>query len=300
MDMRQLQYFISVAETLNFTKAAKQHYIAQQAISQQIAALEKKLGVQLFYRNNRSVQLTPAGKVFYKEIKIITARLEDAINKALRAASSFEGTLKVGFLGPNEKWFLPELIRKFRNSYPNIDLTMTQGNLEKLRESIQQGLLDIAFNFSLCMDPASGITWKTINRDPICVILYRDHPLANEPRIRLASLANDSFVAIDRREAPFAFDAMVRQCLNSGFSPKIVSQSRSFETVLFMVEAETGIALVPRCFEIYTNDKLRFIELEGETETVELVVAWLKDNPNPAIPLFLKALEEHLNRAKEN
>lgn len=295
MDIRQLCYFISVAENLNFTKAAKQHFIAQTSISQQIMALEQQLGTKLFHRNNRSVQLTAAGKVFYNEAKIIVARSEEAINKTLRAASGFEGTLKIGFLGPNEKWFLPELIRYFRRTYPTIDLTLTQNNMEKLREALEQGLLDVAFNFTLGIDTTSGITWKTIYRDPICIIVYRDHPLASEPRIRLSDLSNESFIAIDRREAPFAFDAMIQECVNSGFSPNIVVQSRSFETILFMVEAEIGIALVPRCFEMYTNKNLRFIELEGENEYVELVVAWLKDNLNPAIPLFIKALEDRTN-----
>lgn len=295
MDIRQLGYFISVAENLNFTKAAKQHFIAQTSISQQIMALEQHVGAKLFHRNNRLVQLTAAGKVFYNEAKIIVARSEEAINKTLQAVSGFEGTLKIGFLGPNEKWFLPELIRYFRRTYPTIDLTLTQNNMEKLREALEQGLMDVAFNFTLGIDTTSGITWKTIYKDPICILIYRDHPLANEPRIRLSDLSNESFIAIDRREAPFAFDAMIQECVNSGFSPNIVVQSRSFETILFMVEAEMGIALVPRCFEMYTNKNLRFIELEGEQEYVELVVAWMKNNLNPAIPLFIKALEDRTN-----
>lgn len=300
MDMRQLNYFISVAEHLNFTKAAEHHYIAQTAISQQIQALEQHLGVKLFLRNNRLVQLTPAGKVFYKEAKLMVARSEEAISKTRRAALGNEGTLKIGFQGPNEKRFLPALIRTFKHMYPNIDLSFIQNNPEKLREALAHGLLDLAFTSVLGLEQTPGVVWNTFSKDPICAIIYRDHPLANEKSIRRSSLANESFVAIDRREAPFARDAMIRDCVNCGFSPNIVAECLSFESLLLLVEAEVGIALMRRGLEAYANNSLRFIELEGENEYNELVIAWMEDNLNPTIPLFLQALENQLHPSTDN
>ncbi len=294
MDIRQLNYFISVAEHLNFTKAAEHHYVAQTAISQQIQALEQLLGVKLFIRNNRSVQLTPAGKVFYKEAKLMVARSEEAITKTRRAASGFEGTLRIGFQGPNEKRFLPALIRTFKHTHPNIDLSFMQNNPEKLREALTHGLLDLDFTSSFGLEQTPGVIWKTMFRDPLCAIVYRDHPLANEQRIPRSAFANDSFVVMDSKEAPFAHDAMIQDCLNCGFSPKVVAECQSFESLLLLVEAEVGIALMRRGLETYANN-LRFIELEGKNEYNELVVAWMQDNHNPTIPLFVRALEEQLH-----
>ena len=294
MDIRQLNYFISVADHLNFTKAAQHHFIAQTAISQQVMALEQQLDVKLFYRNNRSVQLTPAGKIFYREAKLIVARSQEAIKKTQQAASGFEGTLKIGFMGPYEKRFLPELIRNFRRTYPTIDLTISLDNIETLREAVEHGLLDIAFNISKGIEKTPGLTWKSLHRDQLCVIMYRDHPFANEPKIRRSALAHESFVAIDRKEASGPFDAMIQECVDSGFSPTIVGQARHIESVIFMVEAEIGIALLPRCYELYDYN-VRFIELEGENEFIEFGVVWMKDNLNPAIPLFLKALEDQMS-----
>ncbi|MBS4024689.1 MAG: LysR family transcriptional regulator [Clostridia bacterium] len=292
MEIRQLQYFISVAEHLNFTKAASDHYIAQAAISQQIMSLEQQLGVKLFVRNNRSVELTSAGKVLYKEAKVIIAKSNEAIRKTKRAASGFEGTLKVGILGTNEKNFLPQLIRNFRLAFPAIDITIIQDNAEALRENINNGLLDVAFSpvYGITTDP--DISYKTVYQDPFCAVVYRDHPLSNETRISRSALANEAFIFIDRKEAPAGYDALIEDCIKSGFSPNITCHVRIVETILLMVEAEMGIAVLPRCFEIYKNDNLRFIELEGEDEYFELVVSWLKANINPTIPLFLTAIEE--------
>lgn len=292
MDIRQLNYFISVAEHLSFTKAARHHYIAQTAISQRIMALEQLLGVKLFSRNNRSVRLTPAGKVFYKEAKLIVARSEEAINKTRIAASGLDGNLKIGFMAPYEKMFLPELIRNFRRNYPGISLTFDQANFERLREALEQELLDIAFIPSFGIENIPGLVWKTLFMEPKCAVLYQSHPLAKEQKIRRTALANEPFVAIDQREAPFAFDAMIQDCVRSGFSPKIVEQSRLLAMVLFLVEAEIGITLLPRCYKVYAGNNLRFIELEGESEYHEYVVAWMRDNHNPAIPLYLKAIDD--------
>lgn len=292
MNIKQLHYFISVAEYLNFTKAAQHCFIAQTAISQHIMTLEKELGVTLFYRNNRTVQLTPAGKIFYNEVKLIVANLEKAIDKTQQANTSYEGTLAIGIMGPNEKKFLSELIRSFRHMYPNINLKIIQGCADKLQEAVLDGVLDMCFNLSFGIEKFPSLSWKKVYSDPICAIVHRDHPLANETRIRRSALANDSFVFYEHNETPFG-KAMIQDCLNSGFIPNIIMSAPSTETLLLLINAEIGISVLPRCFETYANDNLRFVELEGEA--VELIIEWLQNNPNPSIPLFLIALQDRIN-----
>jgi len=291
MDIRQLKYFISVAEYLNFTKAAKHHYIAQTAMSQQIRVLEQQLGVDLFVRNNRSVQLTPAGTIFLREAKLIVAIAEEAIKKSRNAACGFVGNLKIGFLGPNEKRFLPEIIRTFRDKYPNINLTFTQGNMDMLHRDLERNLLDVAFTMAFSLDQNPGFAWKTLNSDPICVILHRDHPLASQVTINLSALAYEPFVAMDYQEYPGAVERMVKFCMdNGGFTPHIVSQQRNLETLLLLIEAGVGITLLPLFFETYVNPSLRFIKLDGASDFVHSAIAWRKDYNNPSIPLFLEML----------
>lgn len=293
MDIRQFQYFISVAKHLNFTKAAKEHFIAQTAMSQQIMSIEKKLDVQLFIRSNRSVQLTPAGSVFLREAKLMVSIAEEAIRKTQHAACGFVGSLKVGFLGPNEKRFLPELIRKFRHNYPNINLTFIQNSTETINSSLERGLLDIAFTESYNLEQIPNIEYKVICSHPICIVLHREHPLASEATINLASLVHESFVAIDSQEYHGAFERMVDFCITKGgFPPQIVSQHRHPETVLLMIEAGVGLALLPHYFfNAYVNPNLKFIELSGDGDLVHSIVAWGKDHNNPSVPLFLKEID---------
>ncbi|MBP2650369.1 MAG: transcriptional regulator AlsR family [Firmicutes bacterium] len=290
MYSRQLDYFISVAEYLSFTKAAQHHFMAQTAMSQQIRVLENKIGVDLFIRNNRSVQLTPAGRIFLQETKRIIAISEEAIKKAQLAASGFVGSLKIGFLGPNEKRFLPDLIKNFRHDYPNIILSFKQGNAETIRSDLEHGLLDIAFTMAFDLDQTPGLVWETLYCDPICVILHRDHPLANETKISPSALAHEPFVAMEHREYPGAVERMIQFCIARGFTPNIVSTNTYLETVLLMVEAGIGVTLLPRFFDSYTNDNIRFIDLAGDPDYVYSVACWKKNYCNPSIPIFLKEL----------
>lgn len=291
VDIRQLNYFISVANNLNFTKAAEQHFISQTAMSQQILALEEGLGVKLFIRNNRNVRLTPAGKVFYKEAKLIVARYNEAVKRTLSTASGFEGNLRVGFIGVHEKGFLPKLIRSFHHKYPAIELTIIQNNNEKLYKDLEQGLIDMTFNLKFNMENYPNVDWKSIRKDPICAIVYRDHPLAKNHTISRSALRYEPFVVLKREESPYGYDNMVEDCLSSGFSPNIVHRAGSIETMLLMVEAEMGIAMFPKTAEVYGNENLRYINLE-ENKTIELIIAWIKENDNPSIPLFLDILED--------
>jgi len=292
IDIRQLQYFISVAEYLNFTQAAQHHFIAQTAMSQQIQAIEKQLGVKLFIRNTRSVQLTPAGAIFLREAKLMVVIAAEAVKKTQQAACGVVGSLKIGFLGPNEKRFLPELIRKFHHDYPMIDLTFTQDNTETINAYLDRGLLDVAFTEYYNLQKTPNFQWKTICSDPICAILHRDHPLANDGKIDLSALTHEPFVAIDSQEYHGAYERMVEFCITKGgFKPKIISQHRHPETIMLMIEAGMGITLLPHYFfSSYVTPNLRFVELAGEGEFVHSMVAWKQDYKNPSIPLFLKEL----------
>lgn len=124
MDMRPLRYFIAVAEHLNFTEAAKQLFVAQPAVSQQVAYLEKKLGVKLFHRTKHSVQLTNAGTVFLKDAKEIIKKLDESFENAQQADKGVIGTINIGLLSVPVRDFLPPLIRKFRHKYPNVNIRL--------------------------------------------------------------------------------------------------------------------------------------------------------------------------------
>lgn len=291
MDMRQLRYFIAVAENLNFTEAAKQLFVAQSAVSQQIADFESKLDVQLFIRNKRSVKLTNAGTVLLEEAINLVKKYEEAIKKTRQADLGIVGNLNVGFLGYTEKNFLPYLIRQFSRNYPKIDLQLDQFNHGMLIDALNNDELDIGFTLSFGINKISSLKRKNILTEPISIVLYCDHPLAHKSSINISDLRDERFIVLNREESPQGFNQTLLICANNGFSPNIVSEPRLLSTALMLVDAGMGIAILPKSLKLHSSHSLCFVDIQGESDKHELVVAWKKDNINPTVSLFLKELE---------
>ncbi len=293
LDMRKLSYFVSVAENLSFTKAATEHFIAQTAISQQIISLENQLGLRLFERNNRSVLLTPAGKVFLKDAKVLLSKSAEAIDRAQRAAKGIEGSISIGYNGPIERKFLPQLIRMYSNTYPAVGYSIVQDTVKNLKEGLNHGELDISFNIICDVIDSPALEWKKLHRYPYCAFMAKDHPLAREKSIDITRLAKEPIISLESFLLPGAYTALLQYYADHGFSPKIVRYAASLDTMFLFVEAGIGIAVLQNCFDFLASDNISMVTLENEFDSFDLVVAWRKDNPNPAVPLFIKMIEDH-------
>jgi DNA-binding transcriptional LysR family regulator len=291
MDIRQLKYFAAVAEHLNFTEASRQMFVAQSAVSQQIAELEKQLGVKLFQRNKRSVRLTSAGLVLQKEAAFLISRFEEAEEKTKQADSGILGTLRIGFLGYTERMFLPALIRSFRKQYPQIDLQLEQYHHGVLIEKLNNEELDIGFTLAFGVESISSLKRRVVYHETISVVMHDAHPMANIKNLKLIDLANEPFIVLNRRESPQGYHQTLLICSNHGFTPNIVHEPRLMQTVLLLVDAGMGIAILPKSAQLQASSNLRFIDLDEAEEAYELVAAWNKNSSNPSITLFLKELE---------
>jgi DNA-binding transcriptional LysR family regulator len=296
MDIRQLRYFITVAEYLNFTKAANQLYVAQSAISHQIADLEQQLGVKLFIRNKRSVQLTPAGSVFLKEAIEIVEKTSGAIEKAKQTDAGVIGSLSIGFLSVHVRRFLPNVIKQFRETHPNVELFLNHLPSKMLKEALEEGEIDIALTLPAGLDRIEEIEIQSVTREPYCIVMHKNHPLSGHKKIKLSELAKEPFIIHNRHASPVgSYDFIVHLCEQSGFTPRIVSQPRFVDTVPILVESEIGISILPKSFEVVSSPSLRFVEIDGTVDSdCELVLAWKKNNLNPSIQLFLDVLEKEI------
>ena len=143
MNLRQLEYFVSVAETLSFTRTAEKFFISQTAVTQQIKTLEGNIDVKLFKRTKRHVELTPAGSVFLSEAKAILNRTQDAIVKAQRAATGFTGNLNLGIVEGYDNPDLPEILRSFKAGYPNVSLSIVERDTSSLYSQLLDNTLDV-------------------------------------------------------------------------------------------------------------------------------------------------------------
>jgi len=290
MEIRQLKYFLAVAEHLNFTEASRQLYVAQSAVSQQVAELEKELSVKLFWRNKRTVRLTSAGEVLLKEAVFLLSRMEEAAEKTRQADSGLIGRLRIGFLGYTERVILPPLVRRFRLQYPQIQLELDQYPHGELIERLNNEELDIGFTFSFGVESIESLDRICVHHETMSVVLQEDHPLANATVINLADLATAPFVVLNRRESPQGFHQTLQICSNYGFSPNIVHEPKLLQTVLMLVDAGMGIAVLPTSARLQASKSLRFIQLDENQGSHELVATWKKKTANPSIDLFLEEL----------
>ena len=290
MEIQLLREFICLAEHLNFSTAAKRLFIAQPVLSRHIADLEHDLGVQLFARNKQTVRLTPIGLVVLAEAQVMLAHYEEGIQKIRLATAGFAGQLKIGFLGAPIKNFFPELISRFRSTYPHVDLQLNQLNLGALAHALKHGDIDIGFTLSFDLTNMTGLCWKTIYSDSLAVVLRYDHPAASQNKIMLSSLSHEDFVIFSPDESPSLHRQILALCSANGFSPNIVKLSSFPENALLMVESGIGAAILPRHIEVYASPELRFLDIDSDGTDFDMVVAWHETHSNPIIPLFLQEL----------
>jgi len=295
MNLRQLEYFVSVAETLSFTKTSEIFFISQTAVTQQIKALEKQLDVTLLNRTKRHVELTPAGSVFLSEAKAILTRTENAIKRAQKTATGFSGVLNLGIIEGYEEPKIPDIIRSFRNRYPNISLSVSEGTVGTLYNSLIDQELDVVLNVNPhhARLEKHDISYKTIAYYHLVAHLPSAHPLAFRNELDLAELKNDTFIFTGTKQEQDDFghyDSTLEHFVRTGFSPNVIQTSDSFRITALMVAANIGVAIMPS-FALASSPTLTnshvAIPLNDKADKIEVVAARHNQNSNPTIKKFL-------------
>ena len=292
MNIRYLQYFVTVAKYLNFTKAAKHLYIAQSGLSQSISTLEKALGFPLFIRDTRSVQLTEAGAVFLKDVKELLWKYEQAVQKAYHINAGYSAHLSIGFLPALGKKYMPQYVSHFQQKYPYIQLELQQFTLAPLNQGLQSGDLDIGFTRSFDLMNNPDIAIKKINTDRTSIVLRKDHPLCKENKVDLSTLTRESFIILSQKAAPGWFNKVIEICSCRGLTPKIIASPPQMDSVFALVAAGMGVSIVPSSDKTHDIPCLHFIDLEGDDTQLDVVVAWNNSNDNSCVPLFISELGE--------
>ena len=291
MNIRQLEYFVAIAEQLSFTKAAQQFYISQTAVTQQIKALEQELGVSLFVRNNRHVKLTPAGKTFLEDTRAILRRTRDAVDRAKQANTVFTGKLNIGYIKGFEKTSFSDLLSDFHIRYPNISFTLTRENVSELYDGILNGSLDVIINLKYSMDDLKNIDYRLVRNYPLLAVMPNSHPLSHRASIHRSELKNYPLVDIKKNDSRYGEKATITKAFtDAGFLPNIQYVSDDIETSILAVAAGLGYAMLPGYITdaLTLKNKVVAIPLEGEEKRMNVIVGWNKSNDNPALPRFLQ------------
>lgn len=293
IELRHLRYFLAVAETLHFTRAAKQLHIAQPALSQQIRRLETLLGHPLFVRTTRGVQMTDAGTLLAQRARATLARVDDDLAQVRRVGRGEEGTLSVGFSGSVMFTELPAAIRRFRKRYPKVELQLREMWTSAQVEALRDGALDLGFLRD--GEGSEGLTTSTLLRERYIAVLPESHALAAKKTLRVADLRDEPFVLFARHMGPLAFDRTVACCERAGFRPNIVQLTPQFPTLFRLVAAGIGVSLAPACMTQLIVPGTVYREVASASRTsIDLAM-----RPGLASPLaenFLRIVRQHLGK----
>ncbi len=291
MTSNQLKYFVTAAETLSFTEAGKRHFISQTAITQHIQSLEEQLGVKLFVREKKRVQLTPAGEIFYMEAKAILERTRLAVDRARNAADGISGSLRIGYVKGQGFSLISPLIRKFYLQNPSVIFSLfRQAHLDLLM-NLEQNRLDFVFNIAYGDTDLSGFSFKKISSDRLYAVLPPGHPYAQLSSIRRYDLRSEPFLLTKYYDDPAAKsygNIIPDKFGESGFIPKVDSRSSDAETLMILVSAGIGITILPESIvrTLGPSTDLSIIPLEGEHEHVDVLAIWKPDSANPVTQVF--------------
>lgn len=298
MELRHLRYFTAVVQWKGYREASRRIRVAQPAISQTVADLEAELGLKLFSRTKRVVQLTPEGEVFYAETVRTLAQAESAIDAAKRAAKGEIGKLSIGFLGSATYTFLSELVRKYKAQHAGVRLTLHELTPLQQEAAFEKGLIDVGFTRTLTAEQGKTLSSRCLYSDPMMAVLPVSRQVKTK-RVHIADLAKESFVLFHREGSPSLFDTITRMCNDAGFSPRVEDEPNMMQTVLSLVEAEQGVSIVPACVRKLRSDGVRFYRTQPDEVRVELVAAWKKGTPPVVLRAFLDLIDANALRIRK-
>jgi len=300
MELRHLRYFTAVVECQGYREASRRLHITQPSISQAVSDLEDELGLKLFSRTGRNARLRPEGEMFYADAVRILQQAETAILTAKRAAQGKVGRLSIGFIGSATLSFLPDLIRRYKLEYPNVKLALHDLYPVELDQACDRGEIDIAITRNLSLERNKNRQLRVLLRDPLVAVFPQSRKLKlKNKKIRLADLANERFILFHRKGAPAVFDTIVGACRSHGFSPQVENEPNSMQTILSLVEADEGVAIVPASTSNLRSNGVQFVRLEPDLY-LDLIAVWPLGEPSAVLHTFLDFLSANTDaiRAK--
>ncbi len=288
IDIRQMRYFVVLAETLHFGRAAERLHLSQPPLSRQIAALENELGVRLLERHSRQAALTPAGRRFLQDARAVLAAFDQACRNAQLADRGELGELSIGFMMHAAYTVLPNLTRRYMAAYPQVHVRLREVIPSALADALLSGGYDAGIMFY--PGPIAGLETRPIYREALCLAVHPDHRIAAHHLVHARDLDGEPLIAAPAEVAPTLREAIVAYCRSGGFVPTVRLETQLQQTIVSLVGENLGVALVPESMRKLGVADVAFRDLEG-APVIEHVIAWRPGNLNPALWRFLEAAE---------
>ncbi|CAG9177486.1 LysR family transcriptional regulator [Cupriavidus respiraculi] len=305
MDLRQLRYFVTVAEELHFGRAAQRLAMTQPPLSQQIQALEEEIGVRLFARTRRSVALTPAGRQWLPEVRRVLADAAALPELAQRFARGDAGTLSLAFVSTADYGILPDLLRRFRADHPDVELQLREATSDVQFEALIEGTIDagLVIRPQLPTMPP-GLSYLPLVREPLVLAVPEGWrpPGTTAPRgkarasdaqagpVSLRDVAEAPLIIFPRRSAPAFYDIITGYYARDGLVPTIGQEAIQMQTIVSLVSAGMGVALVPASLCNLRRTGVSYLPLRDAAPDIETGLAWREggaDGPGPVLRSFI-------------
>jgi DNA-binding transcriptional LysR family regulator len=298
MELRRIQYFVAVAEEAHFGRAAERLQMAQSPLSQQIKALEAEMGVALFQRTTRKVELTAAGERFLPRARAILASVDEAVTEAAQVADGRLGRIAIGFTGSATYDLLPSLVRALRADLPGIELDI---HGEMLTPDQVAALLDGTLDLGLLRPPVrtAEVDVHVLRREPLIAVLPEHHPLADRDRVQLSDLRDDPFITYPSRNRSVVYEAVIDACERAGFFPRTIDEVAETSTLVSFVAAGLGVALVPASVQHLRITGATYLPLAGTTREVELALATRAGETSPHVARVRARAEALIGGARD-
>lgn len=281
MELYTMSYVLAVADLGNFSQAAAACHVGQPALSQQIAKLERELGVPLFYRNPRGATPTEAGKEFVLRAREIIQRTEALVAEMSFYAGLHKGSLTLGIITSLQCIDFGDMLAAFGYNYPDISINILQGGTHGLIELLLERKIDLAFLNKPLSELPPSLNFSKLGEDSYALAVPSNHPLADRGKVSLADLKDERFIFHQRGQV--ASELCLAACQNAGFEPNIVCRSGSPTTGLYMVQGGMGVAFLPS-EEFHSRSLEGVVELKLEEQIVkEVGIAWRKDAASPLL-----------------
>ena len=290
MELRQLAYFVAVAEERNFTRAAQRIPIAQPAISQQIHRLESELSEALFVRDRRGTRLTPAGEVLLPHARATLASAENAREAVTALSGLLTGRLAFGFVQPLPNRRLAGLLGAFHRQHPGIELRLIEDETDALLTGLATGELDAALIGLGRYDRLPpGVASRLVAREPVVVTVHPEHPLSGRGSVALQALRDEPMVTLTASSKQRS--NLEAACRAAGFAPRIVAETSDLGVTIELIQQQIGIAVLPQsAVEGVANVTQLGVTRPNLDRRILLV--WRLSNIPPAARAFL-ALAQH-------
>ncbi|MEB3753088.1 LysR substrate-binding domain-containing protein [Acinetobacter sp. MD2(2019)] len=299
MELRHLRYFITVAEELNFSRAALKLYTAQPSLSQQIKDLEEEIGVRLLNRTKRKVELTEEGAVFLEHARLTLMQAEKAVQLARQVHFRKQQNLKIGFIATTEVYVFPKVMPKLRIQTPDIHVELEQLHDQDQSRALKRGDFDVIFSRENLND--DELISQVVLQDSLEVILPKHHPLANLQRIPLEELQQQTLIMVNIPAHAVLNQTILQFLERNNLHPKINKKYDNLVEAISDIKNGAGYTILPQYLDPFIElDQMSVRQLNCDLPTLHLYVSYRQQNNNIAVEKFLSVVAQQLNLKLNN